>query len=108
MVEAERGAGGCTIRRGKRAGFGTHSNDFEGEGGQQQQEEEESEENAYLLEELEQPMEQRLPDTPGVSRDFWQMFLVCFLFPVSHTMSFYSTRFRLAHRSWELCLGARA
>jgi ABC-type multidrug transport system ATPase subunit len=25
VVEAERGAGGCTIRRGKRAGFGTHS-----------------------------------------------------------------------------------
>jgi hypothetical protein len=69
-------------------------NDFEGEGGQQQQEEEESEENAYLLEELEQPMEQRLPDTPGVSRDFWQMFLVCFLFPPLCLTSFYSTRFR--------------
>jgi hypothetical protein len=46
------------------------------------------------LEELEQPMEQRLPDTPGVRRDFWRMFLVCFLFPPLSLMSFYSTRFR--------------
>jgi hypothetical protein len=40
-------------------------------------------------------MEQRLPDTPGVSRDFWQN--VFGVFSVSTTLcltSFYSTRFR--------------
>lgn len=54
----------------------------------------ESDDGPNVVEELEQPVEQRLPDAVGVRRDFWRMALICFLFPPFSLVSFYSTRFR--------------